>query len=237
MGVKKTQGGFTILETMIVLAITSVLLVSTILLVSGQIERYRFRTSVATFEQILRDEFNNVSDGYFGETPDSSAIGSGSTSCGDIYGDSSSLGDSDCVYSGKKVTIDAANKNITTVNLAVKDDYDPLQDSNLNRNEFVEFGQVQRNLPGGVDYDFRHNGNTLEVYFIYNKFTSDGDTKYGSQAVRLYTPDNPQANGAQLGTSYERYICLIGADNNARISFGLDGDFGIRSEYAYEGSC
>lgn len=63
----KTKG-FTIVETLIVLAVTSLLATSTLLLVSGRQGRTEFSTGVRGVESLLRDISNDIADGYYANT-------------------------------------------------------------------------------------------------------------------------------------------------------------------------
>lgn len=62
---KSISAGFTIVETMIFLAISSVLLVSALYLVNGQQNSTEFSTAVRDIESQLRDVINDVSTGVY----------------------------------------------------------------------------------------------------------------------------------------------------------------------------
>ena len=76
-----TSNGFTIVETLIVLAVTGVLFLSTSLMISGQTERYRYRDSMYQLQQQVQNQINSVQTGQFSE----------------------SIRTSDTVYLGKKI--------------------------------------------------------------------------------------------------------------------------------------
>lgn len=57
--------GFTIVETLIVLAVTSVLLMSAIILVSGRANKTQFTTAVYSFQQQLQQVINETTKGYY----------------------------------------------------------------------------------------------------------------------------------------------------------------------------
>ena len=57
--------GFTVVETLIVIAITGVLFISTSLLIRGQIERYRYQDSMQQLQQLVQTTINDVDNGYF----------------------------------------------------------------------------------------------------------------------------------------------------------------------------
>ena len=63
------SGGYTIIEVMIFLVVSSALLTSVMLMVNGKQERTRFTQTVNTLDQDLRDVFNDVSTGYYPSGP------------------------------------------------------------------------------------------------------------------------------------------------------------------------
>jgi len=62
---KKNGGGFTILETMIVMTISAAMLVSAIALFSGQQRKTQFAQGLRDIESKMQDVLNDVATGYF----------------------------------------------------------------------------------------------------------------------------------------------------------------------------
>jgi type II secretory pathway pseudopilin PulG len=60
--------GFTIVETLIVLAVTGMMFLSTSLLVRGQIERNRYQDSMRQLQQLVQNTINDVGNGYITTT-------------------------------------------------------------------------------------------------------------------------------------------------------------------------
>lgn len=60
-----SQTGYTIVETMIFLAVTSALFVSAMLLINGQQRKTEFSTTVRDFDSKLQSVITNVSNGYY----------------------------------------------------------------------------------------------------------------------------------------------------------------------------
>jgi len=85
--------GFTVVETLIVLAVTGSLFLSTSLLVRGQTEKYRYRDSMILLQQIVQNSIGDVQNGNI------SAGTSIVNGCTGTDGTSS-----DCVIAGKKIT-------------------------------------------------------------------------------------------------------------------------------------
>src|SRR4051812_35553772 len=61
----QTAHGYTIIEVLIVLAVTGVLLASALRLISGQQARTEFSQSIRDVQSQINDVMNNVSSGYF----------------------------------------------------------------------------------------------------------------------------------------------------------------------------
>ncbi len=62
---KSLESGFTIVETLIVLVVTSGVLVSAFSIINGQQSKTEFSTSVADIRQQIDDVISNVSNGYY----------------------------------------------------------------------------------------------------------------------------------------------------------------------------
>jgi type II secretory pathway pseudopilin PulG len=62
---RKPASGYTIIETIIFLAVSSALMASAMAVISGKQDRTRYTQTVATFEQELKDTLNDVSTGYY----------------------------------------------------------------------------------------------------------------------------------------------------------------------------
>lgn len=73
MWAKKTQTGFTIVETLIVLAVTGVMFLSTVTLISGQISKRQFRSGAYQLQTLVKDKINDVSSGYYPDLKTSAA--------------------------------------------------------------------------------------------------------------------------------------------------------------------
>jgi prepilin-type N-terminal cleavage/methylation domain-containing protein len=61
----KNQKGYTIVETLIVLAVTGVLFLTTTLLIQGQVEKNRYQDSMRQAQQTLQAAVKDTENGYF----------------------------------------------------------------------------------------------------------------------------------------------------------------------------
>lgn len=67
---KRVQGGYTILETMIVLAISASMFIMAVIALSGRQQDIQFSQAVRDFEARVNDIANDVSTGYYASTND-----------------------------------------------------------------------------------------------------------------------------------------------------------------------
>lgn len=99
----KSSGGFTIVETMIVLGVMSVLFVSLVSVMRGQQSKAQFRTAVSDLTTQLQDYISQVSTGYY---PKNSTFSCTTTSGAVTLSNASSsgLGENDaCTYMGQAI--------------------------------------------------------------------------------------------------------------------------------------
>lgn len=118
---RKAKGGFTIVETLIFLAVSGAMFVIAFYGMRGQQDSVGFRQSLNGMEQKIREIFNNVDNGYFGNTGQYTCTAPGpsyrivtplpaSTSGGGNSGD--------CVFIGKTIDFNGSDKskmNIATL--------------------------------------------------------------------------------------------------------------------------
>src|SRR5882762_7178443 len=95
--------GFTIVETMIVLAITGALLLMAMLMISGQQGKTEFTQAINDIQAQINDVINNVGTGYYAKTTDFSCSAGAS---GPVFNASGSTGQGSntaCVFMGRAV--------------------------------------------------------------------------------------------------------------------------------------
>ena len=96
--------GFTIIETMIVMAVSAGMLASAILLFSGQQRRTQFAQSLRDAESKIQDVLNDVTTGYFPSANNVSCAAAGSNEPAiDTSSSSEQGGNYDCVFMGKAI--------------------------------------------------------------------------------------------------------------------------------------
>lgn len=92
---KNNNTGFTIVETLIVLAVTGVMFIVTLSLVRGQIDRYQYQSSMRQVQVLIQREINDVQSGYFPEATKKDCTGAVVATPGT---------NSTCVIVGKRIT-------------------------------------------------------------------------------------------------------------------------------------
>ncbi len=115
--------GFTIVESMIFLAVSGGMLLMASLMISGQQAKTQFNQSVRNFESRLLDLANDISTGYYVRNGDFSCS-SGSTAADIVIlgvGPSAELGESNsCILVGQVVQLDIDTSDVTIYPLAGK---------------------------------------------------------------------------------------------------------------------
>ncbi len=75
----KNKKGYTVVETLIVLAVTGSLFVTTALLIQGQVEKNRYQASMRQVQQAVQQAMRDTENGYFpnagGASPDTVLVG------------------------------------------------------------------------------------------------------------------------------------------------------------------
>jgi type II secretory pathway pseudopilin PulG len=118
---RKARGGFTIVETLIFLAVSGTMFIIAFYGMRGQQDSVGFRQSLNGMEQKIREIFNNVDNGYFGNTGQytCSAPGPSYRIITPFPASTSGGGNSgDCVFIGKTVDFNGSDKskmNIATL--------------------------------------------------------------------------------------------------------------------------
>jgi len=118
MKVASISGGFTIVETLIVLAVVGVLTISTITMISGRVAINRQNDALFQLESGLRSSFNDVANGKYQSNNYTCAQGLtltlGSGGAGG-FGTGGTNATYNCVYAGKKFTFNSSSYTVDTV--------------------------------------------------------------------------------------------------------------------------
>jgi hypothetical protein len=199
---RKARGGFTIVETLIFLAVSGAMFVIAFYGMRGQQDSVGFRQSLNGMEQKIREIYNNVDNGYFGNTgqytcsTNASFVPSITTVGGSGGGNSGA-----CVFIGK--TVDFINDNHTQMNIEtlIGSRLDPDElvygDSILEVDELFETFAIGNGVEwiGSYLYDAEKNQytsvNNLRVSAQRDR-NSEDNVQADLRAQRRYNVDNSE---------------------------------------------
>lgn len=101
-GWRQVNDGFTIIEVMIVLAVTGIMLVSAILLISGRQNKTEFATSIRSLQQQLQQVINETSSGYYPNNGNFKCVAGGTGASPTLQVGSNAQGSNGgCIFLGK----------------------------------------------------------------------------------------------------------------------------------------
>lgn len=214
---KRQRAGFTIVETLIVLAVSGVLFISVAALISGQINRYRTRDAVFNLESSVRDVLNDVSTGYYPEKVGSNPDCSGGTAGS---GRGTNTG---CVIAGKSITFGQDNIIINTV-IANSDGSAKRIAAGTTETKNYEWGIKPTSAPPG------------KTYFVLNNTygTAYSPNISGGQSVGLFvgTINNDPQKTVSISpvTNTNNLVCFVNGGQNSSITLGKDGGITVAAQ-------
>lgn len=206
---KKNSFGFTIVETLIVLAVTSALFVSTSLLVSGQISRQQYKNGMNQTQTVIKSSINEVQTGYF---PDISVLTT--VNCGGVDYSISSSGLSDnCILVGKRLTFDATDFKIDTL-VDAKTATGPSAATSVvsGIQQTVPYPnnmQLSTATPGPV---------TINVVYATYPNTISGN-------VGTFGVEQRASNWALINNGNTKKICFTDGARKGSVTFGVNNSF------------
>lgn len=107
------RGGYTIVEVLIFLAISSVLAISALMLMSGRQRNTEFTQAVNELESQLRDIANDVTTGYFPNPGNISCTVSGATDAPALSTGGADPGtNTSCIYVGRAIQFDSNSMRV-----------------------------------------------------------------------------------------------------------------------------
>lgn len=231
MWVKKNKTGFTIIETLLVVATMGALFLSTAALINGQTDRYQQKDAVFQLESTLRNILNDVSNGYYpdvGKGVECSATGTDSIASARADSLTTTVGtNQDCVFAGKKITFEATGIKIeslaanaartTTPNVALSNDVAVI--AGLTETKTYQWG-------------VKPTTNTVnEEFYLLNAnygatMSSGGTFKSGAQNVIVVD----KTNSILTPSSHLNLYCFENGSAHSRIYFTGSSSLQVSSE-------
>jgi prepilin-type N-terminal cleavage/methylation domain-containing protein len=204
---KIAQSGFTIIETLIVLAVTSSIFISASLLIAGQIERTQQKGGIAATGQYLQNTLNDVEVGIYPlpSTNPGCALGGVAASGIIISGTSNRGSNLDCAFAGKKVTFNSSNIVVDTVLVKATKTTSGWNTSEL---EPVPTLAQTYNYPYGITKDTA----TSVSYYVLNslinpQLATDAVFQTGAQNADFYSVGGGGALTKVDSTDQTIYLC------------------------------
>lgn len=229
---RRLGAGYTIVETLIFLAVSSALFVSAMLLISGQQQKTEFANAIRDIDSQIQDVINDIATGYYSRGVDFSCSGGGSGPVLNSAGDPGQGKNIDCIFMGRVIqfTDDQSPENFivyTAVGLRLDSTGKQVTDFAGAKPKLLAPGIIysspdgsdKRRLQSGLRVGKMTDGNNNPITAVgffsslssYNPVT--GDINSGSLAVDM-RPISPPIG---LNTSSTAFV---DAFNNGASSYG-----------------
>ena len=181
--------GFTIVEVLIFLAVSSALMVSAFTLISGSQNKASFTQSINDVQQQIDSVINNVANGYYsaGETQKQCVIIGGIPNfTGNPVGRGSSA---DCIFLGRFIAFTNGSDEYTVYNVAGRRQKDGSDVTKMvDANPTIILGTEQKyTLKNGLTFKKNPAGVTNNAFGFFNGLgTSNGISDSGYQQASFY---------------------------------------------------
>lgn len=236
---KNNNKGFTIVETLIVLAVTAAMFVATSVLVSGQIGKYQYQSSMRQVQSLIQREINDVQSGYFPEASNKDCDGNPqSTNAGQ---------EEQCVIIGKRISLlksgagfnagDTAHPTTLRVDTLGAKPTDlpitPISTPTDYSNKISYINTTYVNLPNSITYNAAastaggQSGDDIIINILYASATRGASDIGSGDSVALYT--NKLERLAQYSAVANpadhqgRLACFTNGDRFGSVAFGNTG--------------
>lgn len=231
--------GYTIVETMIFLIVSSVIFVSVALLISGQVAKYQARDAVNQLESVVRNTLNDVGNGYFpvisqdfqctrgagNNPPVVSTIVSANENRGTNPG---------CIIIGKSIEFRTNDIRVKTWVANADTDTTPSSTGDIR-----EITQLAQTIP--YKWGLTKTPTTSSEYFIlYAKYgessvAGTGELISGSQDIQISARSGSRIDTAVTTANSNNKICFVNGGHNSSLVIS-DNSLGVESNYE-DGAC
>lgn len=219
--------GFTIIETMIVLAVSGGLLVSVMATISGQQQKTQFTTGVRDFETKIQDVVNDVQTGYYPNNGTTKCTNDPASDTAPVNDDAAMIvpqgTNENCIFLGKGIHFHSPDGN-RLVNFRTTTIAGKRQTNKKDITSISEAKPIAFNKSGnGVDTDELLNGIELTEIKIYKDsvFTNPPDTSVGlgiMTSIKTGTSSSGLVGGAS-GRPNLAFIRDVSAGDNDGTQF------------------
>ncbi len=223
MKVASISGGFTIVETLIVLAVVGVLTISTITMISGRVAINRQNDALFQLESGLRSSFNDVANGKYQSNNYTCAQGSNLTVGlnGGKFGTGGGSASITCDYAGKQFTFGPKSYAVDTL---ITNEATPLFSDTTTTAPaaatVIDYpNSMVKTVPSSPQYVYMINTVYPNAAMTSGAFTS------GQQNIVLANTLYPKSTGSSPAslTNGLRLCFTDGSYSKASIFIGSDG--------------
>lgn len=229
---KNNNRGFTLIETLIFLAVSSILFISVVVLVSGQVERTRAQDGARQIELNVAGVFNDVATGYYPLVNQRFSCSGGSASSpptvvAGMAGENRGQ-DADCVIAGKKITFLESTMQIETL-IASKNVVSPSGNMGI----FANAAQLRETLqyPQGI----KRFDSVTRSYYVLNRVLGSMDVSSGfvsgAQDVVVYN------NSGVIVPSAGELLCMDNGRYKTSIVVAPGGSPIVQTQYQDQARC
>ena len=216
----KTKTGYTIVEVMIVLAISSMMFLAANTFISGRVSETNFRTGVNETASRIQDAIDQVSSGQYSDQPFTCDTSSGTLV---FQSASSEQGTKDnCVFMGKIIYFNSTDNTYTVKSLAGKNTSgNTVQLADISLAEIYNNGSLEsirttNKLPGGIQVS-----GDVNLGWIINPNGSEGGGDSVSQNLWFI---EDQSSTYKIATGVKE-LCLTDGTRQAKLLIGEDNNY------------
>ena len=234
--------GYTIIEVLIVLAISSFMFVIASQFISGKAADTSFRTGVNEMASRIQDAIDQVSNGQYTDKRVTCTVDQNSGTYTITEGGGGSQGSNEeCLFIGKIVEFTTDTKTYKVYTLAGRsyNAGNPATSYSLAEPQIVALFTVTKSMPQGLTPTSRYVfgvGQSLGSY-------SSGNFSSGSQSTKLIKPSNaslpptpPTITGLD-GVVTTFSMCITDGTRSGQISVGDNNSMSVSTKIFYNSSC
>lgn len=217
----KNKTGYTIVEVLIVLAISSAMFIAANAFLSGRVAETNFRTGANEMASRLQDTINQVSSGQYSDIPKGNCTVNAGTLSFDLSPKEQGT-NINCVFIGKFYTYTSNNNPYTVELVAGKKDSTDLTTANP---KIINNTQTDFNIPGGLQY--KPVTGWLSKFAIIQNPAGSSPSLSNSNSVLLTKAD-------MTTTVTTIKLCLSDGTRSAILTIGDNNNsLGVKTEFKY----
>lgn len=226
----KKRAGFTIVETMMFLAVSGVIFVSVALMISGQLDKYQSKDAMNQLESSVRGVLNDVTNGYY------PMIGQEFNCSGPTGVSGENRGtNQNCVLAGKSIKFESQDILIETYVTSKDTQKIPENINVISASVSPDRLTPIDSLKETKSYQWGIMPKTNDKYFILNTIYSYNTSDFtasqsGSQNVELYYSSDDGGILQDVTTNTNK-ACFKNGGHNSSLEFGIGGTLTVKTNF------